>query len=949
MKLQLGRQFKTLRVMVKTHVSFVLWLVVLLFCVGFERAWCQDDVVVMNTLKKAVTEPNDLQWSDADVCKWKHVQCSTMKRVTAIQIGGLSLKGSLPKELAQLSALTRFECMSNGFTGPFPSMPKSLEVLIIHNNNFSSMPGDFFTGMTNLQDVDIGYNPFPKWEIPVGLNDCVSLRDFSAVSAGLVGKIPDFFGKDGPMPGLVSLSLSFNSLDGGLPAALSGSSIEILWVNGQESSGKLNGTLDVLKNMTSLKQIWVHGNSFTGPIPDLSNHDQLFDVSLRDNQLTGVVPPSLTALPALKVVNLTNNLLQGSPPVFKPGVKVDNDLDKGQNSFCTKEPGKPCSPLVDALLSVVEPLGYPPIFADKWTGNDPCRQNWMGIICSSGNISAISFQSMNLTGNISPSFARLTSVTELLLANNGLTGTIPSELISMPLLKKLDVSNNKLYGKVPSFSRDVVLNTDGNPDIGKDIPQAPPGSNSGGKSGGEGKKYNTGAIVGTVVGGFSLLGLGALVFIMYVRKHKHAGKVQSPSAIVVHPRHSGDGNGLKISVAASGASGGGGGGGGTSVFSPTSSVQHVEAGNMVISIQVLREVTNNFSEGNILGRGGFGTVYKGELHDGTKIAVKRMESGMMGEKGLSEFESEIAVLTKVRHRHLVALEGHCLDGKEKLLVYEYMPQGPLSKHLFEWKEEGLQPLEWKRRLSIALDVARGVEYLHGLAQQIFIHRDLKPSNILLGDDMRAKVSDFGLVRLAPEGKTSFETRLAGTFGYLAPEYAVTGRVTTKVDVYSYGVILMEMITGRRAIDNSQPEENIHLVTWFRRMLLNKDSFGKLIDPTMDVDEEAFTSFRTVAELAGHCCAREPYQRPDMSHVVNVLAPLVEIWKPSEADDDDIYGIDFDITLPQALSKWKAIEGRSTLDVSSSSSSMLTSGDNTQSSIPTRPSGFADSFTSADGR
>jgi serine/threonine protein kinase len=120
---------------------------------------------------------------------------------------------------------------------------------------------------------------------------------------------------------------------------------------------------------------------------------------------------------------------------------------------------------------------------------------------------------------------------------------------------------------------------------------------------------------------------------------------------------------------------------------------------------------------------------------------------------------------------LVSLLGYCLDGNEKLLVYEYMPQGPLSRHLFNWKEEGIKPLKWKTRLSIALDVARGVEYLHEFTQQIFIHRDLKPSNILLGDDMRAKVSDFGLVRLAPQGKISFQTRLAGTFGYMAPEYA----------------------------------------------------------------------------------------------------------------------------------------------------------------------------------
>ncbi|XP_057445097.1 receptor protein kinase TMK1-like [Lotus japonicus] len=919
----------------------LLHLVLLLFSLMFLPRACPQDAVVMNTLKKAITSSSGLKWSDPDVCNWNHVQCNSNKRVTAIQIGYLNLEGSLPKELVQLTELTRFECMQNGFTGPFPYMPKSLEILIIHDNNFSSIPFDFFSNMTNLQEVRIDYNDFPQWQVPSSLKDCVALQQFSAMRAGFVGGIPEFFGKDGPFPGLVFLGLCFNSFEGGLPASFSGSSIENLLVNGQMGNSKLNGSLSVLQNMTSLKQIWVHGNSFTGPIPDLSNHDQLFDVSLRDNQLTGVVPPSLTDLPALKVVNLTNNYLQGSPPKFKDGVRVDNDMDRGNNRFCTKVVGQPCSPLVNVLLSVVEPLGYPLKLAENWEGNDPCGKQWMGIVCAGGNISIINFQNMGLSGNISPGFAQLTSVTKLFLANNDLTGTIPSELTSMPLLKQLDVSNNKLYGQVPSFRADVVLKTGGNPDIGKDKPQGPPGS------GGKDKKHGAGAIVGIAVGGVSLLGIGVLGVVIYGRKHKKrpAGKLQSPNAIVVHPRHSGDGNGLKISVAAASGSGGGTSTGG---FSPATSVQTVEAGNMVISIQVLREVTNNFSEENILGRGGFGTVYKGELHDGTKIAVKRMECGMVVEKGLDEFKSEIAVLTKVRHRHLVALLGYCLDGNERLLVYEYMPQGPLSKHLFDWQEEGLRPLEWKRRLSIALDVARGVEYLHALAQQIFIHRDLKPSNILLGDDMRAKVADFGLVRLAPDGQVSFATRIAGTFGYLAPEYAVTGRVTTKVDVYSYGVILMEMVTGKRAIDNSQPEESIHLVTWFRRMLLNKDSFRKLIDPTIDVDEEALDSLKTVADLASHCCAREPHQRPDMGHVVNVIAPFVEIWKkPAVVDADDMCGIDLDMSLPRALSKWQALDGMSTLD-QSSSTSMLSSGDNTQSSIATmRPSGFADSI--CDGR
>lgn len=176
---------------------------------------------------------------------------------------------------------------------------------------------------------------------------------------------------------------------------------------------------------------------------------------------------------------------------------------------------------------------------------------------------------------------------------------------------------------------------------------------------------------------------------------------------------------------------------------------------------------------------------------------------------------------------------------------------------------------------------------------------------------------------------------------------MTGRVTTKVDVFSFGVILMELITGRRALDESQPEESMHLVTWFRRMHINKDTFRKAIDPTIDLNEETLASINTVAELAGHCCAREPYQRPDMGHAVNVLSSLVELWRPSDQCSEDIYGIDLDMSLPQALKKWQAYEGRSQMD--SYSSSYLPSLDNTQTSIPTRPSGFADSFTSSDGR
>ncbi|KAI7735885.1 hypothetical protein M8C21_018952 [Ambrosia artemisiifolia] len=739
----------------------------------------------MQSLKTNLSPLQTLDWSDPNPCKWEQIQCLN-NRVTRIQIGNKNLKGTLPKTLNTLTNLQVLEFQNNQLTGSLPSLAglTQLQNLLLSRNNFTSIPNDFFDGMTSLQHVYLDYNNFASWVVPDSLKSASSLQIFSATSANVTGLIPGFFGGDS-FPGLTALHLSFNYLEGGLPESFSGSSIQSLWLNGQNSRNKLNGSIDVIRNMTELTQVWLHGNEFSGAIPDLSGLSGLEDLSLRDNSLTGVVPEGLMGLESLKVVNLTNNLLQGPTPRFGKNVAVDL---AGVNSFCLPDAGVGCDDRVNSLLAVAKDLGYPRIFAENWKGNDPC-DSWLGISCSSGgNVTVVNLQRMGLTGGVSPSFSSIKSLQRLILANNNLSGTIPEELKDLPNLVELDVSNNDLYGRVPNFRESVKVKSEGNLDIGKDGPSVTPVSPSGGSPGGQtranggggsggggggggGKGSGMKVVAGSVGGVCALFFVGLLGVCVYKGKRKRVSGKPYQNTIVIHPRHSSsDGDAVKVTIAGSSTNGGA-----SESFSQTSSgtrdIHVVEAGNMVISIQVLKSVTNNFSKDNILGKGGFGTVYKGELHDGTKIAVKRMESGVISDKGLEEFKSEIAVLTKVRHRHLVALLGYCLDGNERLLVYEYMPQGTLSRFLFDWQEEDLKPLEWTKRLVIALDVARGVEYLHGLAQQSFIHRDLKPTNILLGDDMRAKVADFGLVRLAPDGKASIVTRLAGTFGYLAPEYA----------------------------------------------------------------------------------------------------------------------------------------------------------------------------------
>ncbi|XAR62523.1 Non-specific serine/threonine protein kinase [Bertholletia excelsa] len=901
-----------------------------------------DDAAVMSKLASGLS-PRPSDWTGSSPCSWSGVKCDGSNRVVSINLASQSLAGSLPSDLNQLASLKTLALQQNKLGGPLPTLANlsNLEDVYLDGNNFTSLPSDFFSGLTNLQTMSLSDNlNLASWSLPADLTQSSSLGTLYASNANLMGLIPDIFDS---FPNLQNLRLSYNNLSGPLPTSFERSMISNLWLNNQLQG--LSGTIGILSSMDQLLQVWLHANSFTGPIPDLSKCTNLFDLQLRDNQLTGVVPPSLTNLPKLVNVSLQNNKLQGPVPEF--GRQVTVTLGN-INSFCKNTTG-PCDPQVTALLAVAGAIGYPMNLAESWEGNDACS-GWTFVTCDSqGRVTIVNFAKQGFTGMISPAFANLTTLRSLYLNDNNLTGSIPESLTTLVSLQTLDVSNNNLSGTVPVFSSSVKFTATGNLFLGKNITSTEGGNggssgsgsnstSSGGSSSGKsnGSSVSPGMIAGVVIAVVVFIAVVLFVsYKCYVKKHhQRSGRVEGSEK----------GSETVKSVAASNVNGFGGV---TSELHSQASGDHsdllaFESGNVVISIQVLRQVTNNFSEENVSGRGGFGVVYKGELHDGTKIAVKRMESGAMGTKGMNEFQAEIAVLTKVRHRHLVALLGYCINGNERLLVYEYMPQGTLAQHLFEWQVLGYSPLTWKQRVTIALDMARGVEYLHSLAQQSFIHRDLKPSNILLGDDMRAKVADFGLVKNAPDGKYSLETRLAGTFGYLAPEYAATGRVTTKVDVYAFGVVLMEIITGRKALDETVPDERSHLVTWFRRILINKENIRKAIDQTLDPDEETFNNICKVAELAGHCTAREPYQRPDMGHAVNVLGPLVEQWKPSCQGEEENSGIDLHMSLPQVLQRWQADEGTSTMfnDLSYSQ---------TRASIPSKPSGFADTFDSTDCR
>nr|XP_043611327.1 receptor-like serine/threonine-protein kinase ALE2 [Erigeron canadensis] len=279
----------------------------------------------------------------------------------------------------------------------------------------------------------------------------------------------------------------------------------------------------------------------------------------------------------------------------------------------------------------------------------------------------------------------------------------------------------------------------------------------------------------------------------------------------------------------------------------------------------LEKATEKFSSKKVLGVGGFGCVYHGIMEDRTEVAVKLLYRDN-NQNGDHEFIAEVELLSRLHHRNLVKLIGICMERHTRCLVYELVPNGSVESHLHD-KQKG--PLDWDARLKIALGAARGLAYLHEDSNPRVIHRDFKASNVLLEDDFTPKLSDFGLAREATDGNRHISTRVMGTFGYVAPEYAMTGHLLVKSDVYSYGVVLLELLSGRKPVDMSQFSGEENLVTWARSLLTTEEGLHRLVDPTLARTCD-FKDMAKVAAIASMCVHPEVAQRPFMGEVVQAL-------------------------------------------------------------------------------
>ncbi|KAL5768836.1 hypothetical protein ACOSQ2_015619 [Xanthoceras sorbifolium] len=310
------------------------------------------------------------------------------------------------------------------------------------------------------------------------------------------------------------------------------------------------------------------------------------------------------------------------------------------------------------------------------------------------------------------------------------------------------------------------------------------------------------------------------------------------------------------------------------------------------SYEELARATDGFSDANLLGQGGFGYVHKGVLPNGKEVAVKQLKAG--SGQGEREFQAEVEIISRVHHKHLVSLVGYCITGSQRMLVYEFVTNNTLEFHLHG---KGRPTMDWSTRLKIALGSAKGLAYLHEDCHPKIIHRDIKAANILLDFKFEAKVADFGLAKIASDLNTHVSTRVMGTFGYLAPEYASSGKLSDKSDVFSFGVMLLELITGRRPVDSTHTFMEDSLVDWARPQLnraLEDGNFDGLVDPRLQNNYNHSEMARMVA-CAAACVRHSARRRPRMSQIVRALegdvslADLNEGIRPGQSNVYSSYG------------------------------------------------------------
>ncbi|XP_048319930.2 leucine-rich repeat receptor protein kinase HPCA1 isoform X1 [Ziziphus jujuba] len=849
---------------------------------------------------------------------WEGVTCNN-SRVTALGLSTMSLKGKLEGDIGGLTELRSLDLSFNqdltgslsprlgdlqklnililagcSFSGSIPEQLgnlKELSFLALNSNNFTGRIPPSLGNLSNLYWLDLADNQLTG-PLPIsspnssGLNQLLKAKHFHFNKNKLSGPIPpELFS---PEMVLIHILFDGNQFTGTIPSTIGlVRTLEVLRLDRNSLEGRVPSNLN---NLTNINELNLAYNKLSGPIPDLRGMVNLDYVDLSNNSFTpseaplwfstlpslttlvmefgslqGPVPEKLFSFPQIEQVKLRNNAFNET---LSMGTSVGPQLqlvDLQNNQISSVTVG---SEYKNTLILVGNPVCTTGISNTNFCQlQQQSKKPYSTSLANCGSKSCPAEQKLSpqscdcaypYEGTLyfrAPSFRELTNVNIF-------------HSLEMSLWTKLDLTPGSVSLQDPLFNEDDYLQVHLAlfPSTGKYFNRSEilrigfELSNQTYKPPEEfgpyyfiaspyvfqehkGVSISSGVVAGIAIG-CTFLVLGLVVVVVYaIRQKKRAEKAIGMSKPFASWAQSGKDSGGAPQL----------------------------KGARWFSYDELRKCTNNFSESNEIGSGGYGKVYRGILSDGQVIAIKRAQQGSM--QGGLEFKTEIELLSRVHHKNLVGLVGFCFEQGEQMLVYEFMPNGTLRESLSG--KSGIH-LDWKRRLRIALGSARGLAYLHELANPPIIHRDVKSTNILLDENLAAKVADFGLSKLVSDSsKGHVSTQVKGTLGYLDPEYYMTQQLTEKSDVYSFGVVMLELITAK------QPIEKGKYIVREVRMAMDKNDeehYGmrELMDPAIrNTTALHLIGFGRFLELAMQCVEESAADRPTMSDVVKAIEIILQ--------------------------------------------------------------------------
>lgn len=721
---------------------------------------------------------------------------------------GNSLTGTLSADMCQLTGLWYFDVRGNNLTGTIP---------------------DSIGNCTSFEILDISYNQITG-EIPYNIG-FLQVATLSLQGNKLTGKIPEVIGL---MQALAVLDLSENELVGPIPPIFGNLSFTgKLYLHGNRLTGPIPPELG---NMTKLSYLQLNNNQFTGGIPaELGNLDQLFELNLALNNLEGPIPERISSCTALNQLNVHGNFLNGSIPSGFRNLESLTYLNLSSNKFKGTIPFQ---------LGRIINLDTLDLSSNQFSGPIPASigdlehlltlnlsRNHLGgpIPQEFGNLRSVQIIDMSfnkLRDAIPVEMGQLQNIISLILNDNNLNGEIPNQLSNCFSLTNLNISYNNISGVVPpskTFSRFPSDSFLGNPLLcGNWL-----GSICDPYSPKRRALFSRTTVVCMTLGFVVLV---AMVVLTILRSSKPRQYMKEPSKGIQGP--------------------------------PKLVVLHMDLA--IHTYDDILRITENFSEKYIIGYGSSSTVYKCALKNSRPIAIKRLYNQY--QHNFQEFETELTTIGSIRHRNLVSLHGYSLSPTGNLLFYDYMPNGSLWDLLHGPSKK--VKLDWETRHKIAVGAAQGLAYLHHDCNPRIIHRDVKSSNILLDENFEAHLADFGIAKSLPTTKTYASTYVLGTIGYIDPEYARTSRLTEKSDVYSFGIVLLELLTGKKAVDN---ESNLH------QLILSKaddNTVMEAVDPEVSVTCMDISHVKKTFQLALLCTRRLPSERPTMHEVAGILQSLL---------------------------------------------------------------------------